>query len=339
MTIKVAVNGLGRIGRCITRAIFEHPELYKDIELVAVNGPAAADVQKHLLKYDSIHGRFSKTVEVGNGSLVIDGQDVKLFHERDPRNLPWKELGVDIVFECTGIFTKHEDASKHIEAGARKVIISAPSKDKADAPKKIKTIVFGVNNQDITANDDIISVGSCTTNCLAPVAKVLNDKFEIISGFMTTIHSYTNDQNVVDGSHKDLRRARACAMSMIPTSTGAAKAISLVLPELTGKLDGGAIRVPTANVSMVDLNFVAGKSVSAEEINKVIKEASENELKGVLGYFDEPLVSIDFNHTTYSSAFDSLQTKTNGNLVKIASWYDNEWAFSLRMLDIAKITV
>jgi len=339
MTIKVAVNGLGRIGRCVTRAIFEHPDLYKDIELVAVNGPASADVQKHLLKYDSIHGRFSKSVEVGDGSLVIDGKDVKLFHERDPKNLPWKELGIDIVFECTGIFTKHEDASKHIEAGAKKVIISAPSKDKDDAPKQVKTIVYGVNNYDLKPEDDVISVGSCTTNCLAPVAKVLHEKFEIVSGFMTTIHSYTNDQNVVDGSHKDLRRARACAMSMIPTSTGAAKAISLVLPELKGKLDGGAIRVPTANVSMVDLNFIAGKEVSTAEVNRVIKEASQNELKGVLEYFDEPLVSIDFNHTTCSSAFDSLQTKTNKNLVKVASWYDNEWAFSLRMLDIAKIAL
>jgi glyceraldehyde 3-phosphate dehydrogenase len=337
MTIKVAVNGLGRIGRCVTRAIFEHQDQYQDIELVAVNGPAAADVQKHLLKYDSIHGRFGKSIEAKEGALIIDGKEIKLTHERDPKNLPWKELGIDIVFECTGIFTKYEDASKHIEAGAKKVIISAPSKDKTDAAKQVKTIVYGVNNEDLKADDNIISVGSCTTNCLAPVAKVLHEKFEITAGFMTTIHSYTNDQRVVDSSHKDLRRARACAMSMIPTSTGAAKAISLVLPELKGKLDGGAIRVPTANVSMVDLNFVAGKDVSADEINATVKTASENELKGVLGYFEEPLVSIDFNHTTHSSAFDATLTKTNGRLVKIASWYDNEWAFSLRMLDIAKL--
>jgi len=338
MTIRVAVNGLGRIGRCVTRAIFEHANEYGDIELVALNGPAKADVQKHLLSYDSIHGRFAKNIEIGDGSLIIDGKEVKLFHERDPKNLPWGDLNIDIVFECTGIFTKYEDANKHIESGAKKVIISAPSKDKADAPKQVKTIVYGVNNQDLNKDDKIISVGSCTTNCLAPVAKVLNDAFGIEKGFMTTIHSYTNDQRVVDSSHKDLRRARACAMSMIPTSTGAAKAISLVLPELKGKLDGSAVRVPTANVSMVDLSFVSKKQTSAEEINEAIKKSSQNEMKGVLEYVEEPLVSIDFNHTTYSSSFDATQTKVmDGNLVKIASWYDNEWAFSLRMLDIAKI--
>lgn len=337
MTIKVAVNGLGRIGRCVTRAIFEHQDKYNDIELVALNGPAKAEIQKHLLQYDSIHGRFNQNIEITDSALIIGDKKVKLFHERDPKNLPWKSLDIDIVFECTGIFTKYEDASQHLTSGAKKVIISAPSKDKEDAAKKVKTIVYGVNNDDLKAEDKIISVGSCTTNCLAPIAKVLDEKFGINKGFMTTIHSYTNDQRVVDSSHKDLRRARACAMSMIPTSTGAAKAISLVLPNLKGKLDGGAIRVPTANVSMVDLNFIANKETTAQEINLAIKEAAQNELKEVIEYVDEPLVSIDFNHTTASSAFDSTQTKVNGNLVKVASWYDNEWAFSLRMLDIAKI--
>lgn len=333
MTIRVAVNGLGRIGRCVVRAIFEHQENYKNIELVAVNGPAKAEVQKHLLQYDSIHGRFSKTVDIKDGNLVIDNKEVKLFHERDPKNLPWKDLDIDVVFECTGIFTNYNDASLHISSGAKKVIISAPAKEES-----VRTIVYGVNNKDLKAEDKIISVGSCTTNCLAPVAKVLNDLLGINKGFMTTIHSYTNDQNVVDSSHKDLRRARACAISMIPTSTGAAKAISLVLPELKGKLDGGAIRVPTANVSMVDLSFLANRKTSIEEINEAMKKASQNELKGVLEYVDQPLVSVDFNHTTFSSSFDATQTKViDGDMVKIASWYDNEWAFSLRMLDIVGI--
>lgn len=333
MTIKVAVNGLGRIGRCVVRAIFENQENYKNIELVAVNGPAKAEVQKHLLQYDSIHGRFSKTVDIKDDNLVIDGKKVKLFHEKDPKNLPWKDLNIDVVFECTGIFTSYKDAHLHIESGAKKVIISAPAKEES-----VKTIVYGVNNKDLKSDDKIISVGSCTTNCLAPVAKVLNDLIGINKGFMTTIHSYTNDQNVVDSSHKDLRRARACAISMIPTSTGAAKAISLVLPELKGKLDGGAIRVPTANVSMIDLNFLSNRETSIEEINQAIKKASENEMKGVLEYVDQPLVSVDFNHTKFSSSFDSTQTRViGGNMIKIASWYDNEWAFSLRMLDVVSL--
>ena len=331
MTIRVAINGLGRIGRCVTRAIFEDPQ-YADIELVAVNGPAPAKTHKHLLKYDSIHGRFSKNVEIGENSLIIDGKNVKLFAERDPKALPWKDLEIDIVLECTGIFTKFADAHQHIEAGAKRVIISAPAKE-AD----VKTIIYGVNDAILTSEDEVISVGSCTTNCLAPVAKALNDSIGIEKGFMTTIHAYTNDQNVVDNSHKDLRRARACGMSMIPTSTGAAKAIGLALPELKGKLDGGAIRVPTANVSMVDLSFISTKDTDVESVNNAVRAAAKN-MKGALNVVDEELVSIDFNHTSYSSSFDTTQTKVmGGNFVKVAAWYDNEWAFSLRMLDISKI--
>lgn len=336
MTIRVAINGMGRIGRCVARAIFENPK-YKNIELVAVNASAPLETQKHILQYDSIHGIFSKKVETKEQGdekfLVIDGKEVKLVSDRDPKKLPWKELNIDVVFECTGAFTKYEGAAQHIEAGAKRVLISAPSKG-----DDVKTIVYGVNNNVLSKDDKVISVGSCTTNCLAPVAKVLNDAIGIEKGFMTTIHAYTNDQNIVDNAHKDLRRARACAMSMIPTSTGAAKAIGLVLPELKGKLDGGAIRVPTPNVSMVDLNFIAKRETSIDEINKALKEAANGAMKGVLRYVDEPLVSIDFNHSDYSSCFDSTQTKVlGGNFVKVCSWYDNEWAFSLRMLDIASL--
>ncbi len=332
MTIRIAINGLGRIGRCVTRAIFENPQ-YKDIELVAVNGPAPAETHKHLLKYDSIHGRFSKTVEATEDALIIDGKKIKLLAERDPKKLPWKELKIDVVLECTGVFTKFDDARQHILAGAKKVIISAPAKEDS-----AKTIVYGVNDENLQSSDEVISVGSCTTNCLAPLAKALNDAIGIEKGFMTTVHAYTNDQNIVDNSHKDLRRARACAMSMIPTSTGAAKAIGLVLPELKGKLDGGAIRVPTANVSMVDLNFIAKRPTSVEEVNDTMKKAAAGRMKEVLQIVSEPLVSIDFNHSQYSSCFDLTQTKViGGNLVKVASWYDNEWAFSMRMLDIVKL--
>jgi len=331
MTIRVAINGLGRIGRCVTRAIFENPE-YSNIELVAVNGSAPVETQKHLLKYDSIHGRFSKSVEIAGDDLVIDGKKVKLVSERDPKKLPWAELKIDVVLECTGAFTKHSDAAQHITAGAKKVIISAPAKEDS-----VKTIVYGVNDESLTASDEVISVGSCTTNCLAPVAKALNDAIGIEKGFMTTVHAYTNDQNIVDNAHKDLRRARACAMSMIPTSTGAAKAIGLVLPELKGKLDGGAIRVPTANVSMVDLNFISKKETTKEEVNEAVRKAAAK-MKGVLQIVEEPLVSIDFNHTPHSSSFDATQTKViGGNMVKVCSWYDNEWAFSLRMLDVTSL--
>jgi glyceraldehyde 3-phosphate dehydrogenase len=332
MTIRVAINGLGRIGRCVTRAIFEDAR-YSDIELVAVNGPAEIGTQKHLLKYDSIHGRFSKTVEADGNFLVIDGKKVRLFCERDPKKLPWADLKIDVVLECTGVFTQFADACQHIDAGAKKVIISAPAKE-----DNVKTIVYGVNDDSLNADDKVISVGSCTTNCLAPIAKAINDTIGIEKGFMTTIHAYTNDQNIVDNSHKDLRRARACAMSMIPTSTGAAKAIGLVLPELKGKLDGNAIRVPTANVSMVDLNFIAKRDTTKEEINEVVRKAAAGRMKEVLQIIDEPLVSIDFNHTGFSSCFDTTQTRVmGGNLVKVASWYDNEWAFSLRMLDVTSL--
>jgi len=332
MTIRVAINGLGRIGRCVTRAIFEDAR-YSNIELVAVNGPAEIATQKHLLKYDSIHGRFSKSVEADGNFLVIDGKKVRLFGERDPKKLPWADLKIDVVLECTGVFTQYADAHQHIDAGAKKVIISAPAKE-----DNVKTIVYGVNDDSLNADDKVISVGSCTTNCLAPIAKAINDTIGIEKGFMTTIHAYTNDQNIVDNSHKDLRRARACAMSMIPTSTGAAKAIGLVLPELKGKLDGNAIRVPTANVSMVDLNFIAKRDTTKEEINEVVRKATAGRMKEVLQIIDEPLVSIDFNHTGFSSCFDTTQTRVmGGNLVKVASWYDNEWAFSLRMLDVTSL--
>jgi glyceraldehyde 3-phosphate dehydrogenase len=326
---KIAINGLGRIGRCVLRAIFENEE-FKNIELVAINASTPIETLVHLLKYDSIHGKFSKEVSASDGAIIVDGKKIKLVNERDPKKLPWGNLEIDAVLECTGAFTDLNGASQHLTAGAKKVIISAPAKEDS-----IKTIVFGVNDEALNSDDNIISVGSCTTNCLAPMAKVLNDTVGIEKGFMTTIHAYTNDQNIVDNAHKDLRRARACAMSMIPTSTGAAKAIGLVLPELKGKLDGGAIRVPTANVSMVDLSFIAKRDTTKDEINNAIKSAALGKMSRVLQYVEEPLVSIDFNHSPYSSCFDSTQTKVLGNnMVKVCSWYDNEWAFSLRMLDV-----
>ena len=329
--IRIAVNGPGRIGRAIIRAIYEE-KMSDDFEIVAVNGSAPIETIKHLLKYDSVHGRFNHEVEIRDHNLFVDNKKILLTAERDPKKLNWKEHNIDVVFECTGAFTKHDDAYQHITSGAKKVIISAPAKEDS-----VKTIVYGVNHHELSKADNVISIGSCTTNCLAPIAKVLNDKIGIEKGFMTTIHAYTNDQNIVDNTHKDLRRARACAMSMIPTSTGAAKAIGLVLPELKGKLDGVAIRVPTPNVSMVDLNFIAKKNTSIEEINEIIKKASNGAMKGVLSYIDEPLVSIDFNHSNISSNFDATQTKViGGNMVKACSWYDNEWAFSVRMLDVAK---
>jgi len=330
MTIRIAINGMGRIGRCVTRAIFE--QNYSDIELVAVNASAPMETMVHILKYDSVHGTFNFEVSGQGDELTINGKKIKVVSERDPKKLPWKDLKVDVVFECTGAFTKQADAAQHIEAGAKKVIISAPAKEDS-----VKTIVYGVNHDKLTKDDHVLSVGSCTTNCLAPVVKALNDAIGIEKGFMTTIHAYTNDQNIVDNPHKDLRRARACAMSMIPTSTGAAKAIGLVLPELKGKLDGGAIRVPTPNVSMVDLNFLAKRDTTKEEVNEVMKKAAEK-MKGVLRIVEVPLVSIDFNHSTHSSCFDATQTKVlGGNMVKVCSWYDNEWAFSLRMLDVATL--
>lgn len=330
MSLKVAVNGFGRIGRCVVRAIFEYADQY-DIELVAINSTASASDTCHLLKYDSVHGRFVKSCEVTEDHLVIDQKKVRLFSERDVANLDWKSLDIDVVFECTGVFQDQKTCSKHLEQGAKKVIISAPAKD-----DETKTIVYGVNQDILTREDNIISVGSCTTNCLAPVAKIFHDEIGIVKGFVSTIHAYTNDQNLADNRHRDLRRARAAALSMIPTSTGAAKAIGKVIPALSGKLDGVAIRVPTPNVSLIDFTFLAARSVTKEEINNLALSASKGALAGVLSYEDEALVSIDYNHFEASAAFDSTSTKVLDNdFVRVAAWYDNEWAFSKRMLDVA----
>ena len=326
MTVKIGINGLGRIGRCVIRALTESGR--KDIEIVAINGPAPVETHLHLLKYDSVHGAFRGEVKAVAGGIDAGRGVMKLTHERDVTKLDWK--GIDVVLECSGKFTKREDAARHLAQGAKKVLISAPSPD-ADA-----TIVYGVNNAALKKEHTVVSVGSCTTNCLAPVAKVLHDAFGIESGFMTTIHSYTGDQNIVDGSHKDLRRARAAAMAMVPTSTGAAKAIGLVLPELAGKLGGTSIRVPTPNVSLVDLTFMAGKDTDKAAINEAIVKASNGALKGVLAATDEPLVSIDFNHHPASSIFDLTGTNVVGKrFCRVAAWYDNEWGFSCRMLDVA----
>ncbi len=330
MTIRIGINGLGRIGRCVLRAIYETNS--SDIELVAVNGPAPIETHIHLLKYDSVHGRFATSVEADGENLKIGGKTVKLLHERDPKNIPWGSMGVDLVLECTGKFNKREQAAQHLESGAKRVLVSAPA-DGADS-----TIVFGVNNSALNVKHEVVSVGSCTTNGLAPLAKALHEAVGIEHGFMTTIHAYTGDQNLVDGSHKDLRRARAAAMSMIPSTTGAAKTIGLILPELKGKLDGTAIRVPTANVSMVDLTFTASRDTTKDEINAALSAAANGALKGVLDVSKEPLVSIDYNHSTASSTADLTGTfVTGGRLVRVASWYDNEWAFSCRMLDVAKL--
>jgi len=328
--IKIAINGLGRIGRCVLRAIHENG--FKEFDIVAVNGPAPADTHVHLLKYDSIHGIFPHVEKISEDEIAIDNKKIKLFQEKDPAKLPWGDLGIDIVLECTGKFKTTEDLTKHLAAGAKKVLVSAP----VDGEEVM--IVYGVNNGALLPDHKIISVGSCTTNCLAPVAKVLNDSIGIEKGFMTTIHAYTNDQNIMDNSHKDLRRARAAAMSMIPTSTGAAKSISKVIPELKGKLDGTSIRVPVPNVSMIDLTFTSVKPTSGDEINKIIKKASEGSLKGILGFNDEDLVSVDFLHNSHSSIFDATGTKVvGGNFCRVVSWYDNEWGFSIRMLDVANL--
>ncbi|MCV6599287.1 MAG: type I glyceraldehyde-3-phosphate dehydrogenase [Alphaproteobacteria bacterium] len=328
MAIKVAINGFGRIGRLVFRAAIESGRT--DIEFVAINDLAPASAHAHLLKYDSTHGKFNGEVSFTENSLIVNGKEIKVCAERNPADLPWGELGVDLVMECSGIFTAREKAALHLEAGAKKVLISAPSGD-AD-----KTIVYGVNHDTLTAEDVIVSNASCTTNCLAPVAKVLDEVIGIEKGYMTTIHAYTGDQNTVDSIHKDPHRARAAAMSMIPTSTGAAKAVGLVLPQLVGKLHGSAVRVPTPNVSLVDLKFTAKKDTTVEEINNAIIAASEGELKGVLGVYDEPLVSIDFNHNPNSSTFSlNGTTVMEGNFVRIMTWYDNEWGFSNRMSDTA----
>ncbi|MGN6366040.1 type I glyceraldehyde-3-phosphate dehydrogenase [Asticcacaulis taihuensis] len=333
MALRVAINGFGRIGRLVLRSIIEHNRT--DIEVVAINDLGPVETNAHLLRYDSIHGRFPAKVAVEGDSLVITANGktyapIKVTAIRNPAELPHKDLGVDIAFECTGIFTKRDTAAAHLKAGAKRVIVSAPA-DGAD-----KTIVYGVNHDVLTKDDLVISNASCTTNCLAPVAKVLHDLCGIVNGYMTTIHSYTNDQPSLDQMHKDLYRARAAALSMIPTSTGAAKAVGLVLPELKGKLDGSSIRVPTPNVSAVDLVFNAGRDVTKEEINAAIKAAADGPMKGVLAYTDEPLVSHDFNHEPASSTFALAQTQViEGKLVRILSWYDNEWGFSSRMADTA----
>ncbi|OSQ39035.1 type I glyceraldehyde-3-phosphate dehydrogenase [Thalassospira mesophila] len=328
MAIRVAINGFGRIGRLVLRAIVESGRT--DLEVVAINDLGDVKTNAHLLKYDSVHGILANDVKAEGNDLVIDGKAIKVCSERDPANLPWGELNVDIAFECTGIFLDEAGAGKHLTAGAKRVLISAPAKG------DIKTVVYGVNSDSLTADDIIVSNASCTTNCLAPVADVLNKTVGITKGFMTTVHAFTGDQNTVDSLHKDLRRARAASLSMIPTSTGAAKAVGLVLPELKGKLDGTSVRVPSPNVSMIDLTFVAGRDTTAEEINAAIAEAANGRLKGVLGVNDAPLVSIDFNHNPNSSTFDSTQTQVvGGNFVRILSWYDNEWGFSNRMSDTA----
>jgi len=327
MAIKVAINGYGRIGRNIMRAVHEYGWTDK-IQIVAINDLGDAKTNAHLTKYDTTHHTFAGSVAVENGDLVVNGEHVKVFAERDPGKLPWAELGIDVVYECTGLFRGKETAGAHIRAGAKKVIVSAPG-DKVD-----NTIVFGVNDKTLKATDEVISNASCTTNCLAPLAKVLHEGVGIESGLMTTIHAYTNDQVLTDVYHSDLRRARSATMSQIPTKTGAATAVGLVLPELNGKLDGFSMRVPTINVSVVDLVFQAGRDTSVAEINSIVKAASESSMAGVLAYNDAPLVSIDFNHNPHSSIFDAGLTRViGGRLVKVLSWYDNEWGFSCRMLD------
>ena len=333
--IKLAINGYGRIGRNILRALFE-AKRNDEFEIVAVNDLGVdLEVQGLLTQRDSVHGYFPFPVEVTPGGLMIAGKLVRFFAERDPRNLPWQELGIDVVLECTGVFTSKAKASAHLAAGAKKVLLSAPGDSDVDA-----TVVYGVNHQVLTSAMTVVSNASCTTNSLAPVAQVLNNGIGIVTGLMTTIHSFTNDQVLTDVYHSDVRRARSALMSMIPTKTGAAAAVGLVLPELAGKLDGLAIRVPTANVSVVDLTFTAQRATTKEEVNALIFAAAQTpQLRGVLGYNDKPLVSIDFNHSSYSSFFDATQTRVNGNLVKVFAWYDNEWGFSNRMLDNAQALI
>lgn len=328
MTIRVAINGYGRIGRNVLRAHYESGKKH-DIEIVAINDLGKPETNAHLTQYDTAHGKFNGDVKVEGDYLVVNGDKIKVLAERDPSKLPWKDLNVDVVLECTGLFTSKEKASAHLAGGAKKVIISAPGGKDVDA-----TIVYGVNQGVLKASDTVISNASCTTNCLAPLVKPLQDKIGVVNGLMTTVHAFTNDQVLTDVYHSDLRRARSATQSMIPTKTGAAAAVGLVLPELNGKLDGFAVRVPTINVSLVDLSFIAARDTTVEEVNKILKDASESkELKGILNYNDKPLVSVDFNHCPASSTFDSTLTKVSGRLVKVTSWYDNEWGFSNRMLD------
>ncbi len=331
MPIKVAINGYGRIGRNILRALYESKRTH-EIQVVAINDLGDADTNAHLTQYDTAHGRFPHDVGVDGGDLVVKGDRIKVFAERDPAKLPWGALGVDVVLECTGLFTSKAKAAAHLAAGAKKVIISAPGDKDVDG-----TFVMGVNHDQLKAAHTVISNASCTTNCLAPLAKVLHARVGIVHGLMTTIHSYTNDQVLTDVFHKDLRRARSATMSQIPTKTGAAAAVGLVLPELNGKLDGFAMRVPTINVSVVDLTFVAARATGKDEIDAAVREASEGALKGILGVNTRPLVSVDFNHNPLSSIYDATQTRVmGGTLVKVLSWYDNEWGFSNRMLDMTR---
>jgi glyceraldehyde 3-phosphate dehydrogenase len=330
MPIKVGINGYGRIGRNVLRALYE-ANRQKEIQIVALNDLGDAQTNAYLTRYDTAHGKFPGEVQVDGDSMIVNGDRIKVLAERDPAKLPWGQLGVDFVFESTGLFTSKAKAGAHLAGGAKKVIISAPGEKDVDA-----TIVYGVNHNVLKSSHTVISNASCTTNCLAPVAKVLNDKIGIVHGVMTTIHSYTNDQVLTDVYHKDLRRARSATMSMIPTKTGAAAAVGLVLPELNGKLDGFAVRVPTINVSLVDLSFVAKRATSVEEINAAMKEAANGALKGVLAWTDQPLVSVDYNHDAHSSTYDATMTKViEGTMVKVCAWYDNEWGFSNRMLDTA----
>ncbi len=330
MSVKVAINGFGRIGRLVARAILERDD--HDLELVAINDLADAKANALLFQYDSTHGRFPGEVTTDGSSISVNGKKIAVTSEREPGKLPHGEMGVDIVLECTGFFQSHEAAQPHLDAGAKRVLISAPAKNVT------KTVVYGVNHESLTAEDVIVSNASCTTNCLAPVAKVLHDTVGIERGFMTTIHSYTNDQRMLDQMHSDMRRARGGAQNMIPTTTGAARAVGLVLPELNGKLDGSSVRVPTPNVSLIDLVFTPGRDTSAEELNNALKAASEGAMKGVLYYTEQPLVSSDFNHFPASSTVDSLETNVmEGKLARVVSWYDNEWGFSNRMIDTAGV--
>jgi glyceraldehyde 3-phosphate dehydrogenase len=334
MTIKVAINGFGRIGRMVLRAHYESMSEGRkkhDLQFVAVNDLGDAHTNAHLLQYDTAHGRFPQKVSVEGDSILVGKDRIKVVAERDPAKLPWKSLGIDIVMECTGLFTSKAKAGAHLQAGAKKVIISAPGEKDVD-----RTVVFGVNHKTLMGSDSVISNASCTTNCLAPLVKALDDRIGVVSGLMTTIHSYTNDQVLTDVYHKDLRRARSATHNQIPTKTGAAAAVGLVLPHLSGKLDGFSIRVPTINVSLVDLTFVAKRSTTVDEVNKAVRQAAESDLKGIVEYSTEPLVSSDFNHNPASSIFDATITKVSeGTLVKVYSWYDNEWGFSNRMLDVA----
>jgi glyceraldehyde 3-phosphate dehydrogenase len=327
MTIKVAINGYGRIGRNVLRAHYEGGKKH-DIEIVALNDLGDARINAHLTRHDTVHGRFAGTVEVDGDAMVVNGDRIRVLATREPSQLPWAAMGVDLVHECTGLFTTKEKAGLHLKAGAKKVIISAPGGKDVDA-----TIVIGVNDDVLRKEHTVVSNASCTTNCLAALVKPLHQTIGLVNGLMTTIHSYTNDQVLTDVYHEDLRRARSATQSMIPTKTGAAAAVGLVMPELAGRLDGYAIRVPTINVSIVDLSFIAARDTTVEEVNRIMKAAAQGPLRGILAYCDEPLVSVDFNHDAHSSVFDATLTKVSGRLVKVSSWYDNEWGFSNRMLD------